>query len=152
MDDFESNLNTILVATFNHILKYEEQSLKKALRAPLTITEAHMLEAVGRLTGGGASVSKIASALNIAMPTVTVALKKLESKGFITKAPSDEDGRRMMVSLTDAGKKIERAHRLFHERMVRNLSRQFSGGEKEVLLKALVTLNEFFRVKVETGT
>ena len=32
MDDFMSQLNVLLVDTFNNILKYEESSLKKALK------------------------------------------------------------------------------------------------------------------------
>ena len=149
MDDFELNLNEILVDTFNYILKYEELSLKKALNVPLTISEAHMIEAVGKQENEEMTVSKIASLLNIAMPTATVAVKKLENKGFIKKIPCEKDGRRTIISLTDMGRKIERAHRLFHQKMARNISRQFADEEKEVLLKTIKTLSEFFRVKVE---
>ena len=139
----------MLVDTFNNILKYEETSLKAIMNIPITITEAHMIEAVGRQENEEATVSKIASLLNIAMPTATIAVKKLESKGFIKKAPCDTDGRCTIISLTDLGKKIDRAHRLFHEKMVRNISRQFLDSEKEVLLTAIDKLNEFFKAKVE---
>ncbi|MCL1851700.1 MAG: MarR family transcriptional regulator [Peptococcaceae bacterium] len=149
MDDFEKRLNHVLVDTFNHILKYEETSLRRILSVPVTIAEAHMLEAVAAQENQATTVSKIASLLKIATPTATVAIKKLENKGFITKAPCEQDGRRAIISLTDLGKQIERTHRLFHEKMARNISGQFAGPEKEILLKAITKLSEFFKEKVE---
>lgn len=148
MNDFEISLNDVLVDTFNQILKYEEMSLKKIISTPVTITEAHMIEAIGKQENKETTVSELASLLGIAMPTVTVAVKKLESKGFITKVPCATDGRRTIIGLTNTGRKIERIHHLFHTRMVRNISNQFPDDEKEVLLKAINTLNEFFREKV----
>jgi len=47
------------------------------------------------------------------------------------------------------GKRIERAHHLFHERMVKNISSQFLEAEKVILLQAVNKLREFFREKVE---
>ena len=148
MDAFELSLNHVLVDTFNNILKYEESSLKKILNVPVTITEAHMIEAVGRQENKETTVSELASLLSVAIPTATVAVKKLERKGFVKKIPCEKDGRRTIISLTEMGRKIEKVHRLFHEKMVRNISNQFLDVEKEVLLKAIKTLNEFFKIKV----
>jgi len=149
MDDFENSLNNVLVETFNSILKFEESSLKNIVSVPVTITEAHMIEVIGTLEKKEATVSEIASVLNVSMPTATVAVKKLESKGFITKVPCVKDGRRAIINLTELGKKIYKAHNLFHKRMVRNISRQFQETEKEVLYRAVTKLNEFFREKAE---
>ena len=148
MDDFELNLNDVLVDTFNYILKYEEMMLRKTLRVPVTVTEVHMIEAVGKQDDGEVTVSKLASSLGIALPTATVAVQKLESKGFITKIPCKTDGRRTIISLTDLGRKIEWGHRNFHKKMVMNISSQFVDTEKDILLKAVKTLNEFFKAKV----
>lgn len=149
MDDFEKELNNVLVDTFTYILKYEETSLKKALSVPITITEAHMIEAVGNQKDKEITVSKIASMLNIAMPTATVAIKKLESKGFISKVPCEKDGRCTIISLTGEGRRIEKIHRLFHEKMVRNISREFDNPEKDILLSVITKLSDFFKEKVE---
>ena len=149
MDAFEKNLNHVLVDTFNYILKYEEASLKKILNVSVTITEAHLIEAIGKQENKKTTVSKIASLLNISVPTATVAVKKLESKGFVIKVPCEEDGRRTIISLTDMGKKIEKIHHLFHEKMVKNISSQFPDSEKDILLKAITKLNEFFKEKIE---
>ena len=147
MNKFEESLNNILVDTFNFILKYEEMSLQKFLHVPVTITEAHMIDAMAKEEK--TTVSKLASLLEIAIPTATVAAKKMEKKGFIQKTPCEKDARRTILSLTETGQKIARGHRLFHEKMVRHISRQFEETEKDVLLRAVNTLSEFFKAKVE---
>jgi DNA-binding MarR family transcriptional regulator len=149
MNDFEKNLNDILVNTFNNILKYEETSLKKIADTPVTVAEAHMIESISKRQGNS-TVSDIAGDMGIALPTATVAVKKLENKGFVTKVPFSDDGRKFLISLTDKGIRADKAHSVFHRRMVRNISREFSDNEKEVLLIAMKKLNEFFREKTES--
>jgi len=148
MNTFETSLNSLLVDTFNYILRYEEIALKAILNSPVTVTEAHALEAVGKQSGG-VTVSEIAAALNIAFPTATVAVKKLEHKGFVTKSSCSEDARRFIVTLTDKGKWINKAHELFHRKMVNNISREFSDSEQDILLRAVQKLSAFFKEKVE---
>ena len=148
MNDFESSLNDMLVDTFNSILKFEEESLK-TLNEPVTISEAHIIEAVGKQPDKQSTVSKIAAVLNIAMPTATVAVKKLEQKGFLAKMPCQRDGRQTIITLTDLGKKIDRAHQFFHRKMARHVAKQFDEAERDVLLKAIQTLNEFFKARVD---
>lgn len=143
MNEFESNLNDILVNTFNSILKYEEFSLKKIAEISVTVGEVHMIEQIARREEGS-SVSDIAFDMDIALPTATVAVKKLERKGLITKSPYSADGRRFIISLTPLGERINRAHSLFHRRMVRNISREFNPEEQGVLLSAIKKLNKFF--------
>ena len=149
MDIFEKSLNDVLVDTFNLILKFEESSLKNLVSVPVTITEAHMIEAIGTQENEETTVSEIASMLSVSMPTATVAVKKLESKGFIRKSPCASDGRRTIISLTDMGKRINKAHSLFHRRMVKNISSQLRENEKDVLYRAVTKLSEFFKDKVE---
>ena len=146
--DFEESLNNVLVDTFNNILKFEELSLRGIAPIPVTIGEAHMIEAIGR-QGGATTASELSGRLGIALPTATVAVKKLERKGFVTKLPCSDDGRRNIISLTESGQRVDKAHRLFHKRMVRNISRNFLDSEKEILLSAIVKLDKFFKVKVE---
>jgi len=149
VDDFEKSLNHVLVDTFNLILKFEESSLRKIVSVPVTISEAHVIEAIGAQENEETTVSEISSLMGISMPTTTIAIKKLESKGFIKKVPCAKDGRRTIISLTEMGKKVNRAHNLFHRRMVKNISKQLMENEKEVLYGAVVKLSEFFKEKVE---
>jgi DNA-binding MarR family transcriptional regulator len=148
MTEFERSLNNVLVDTFNYILKYEEASLKSISSVPVTVTEAHILEAIGN-NGGSCTVSEIAATLGTAVSTATVAVKKLERKGLVSKVPCPQDGRRLNITLTDLGRKIDRAHGIFHTRMVRHISGGFTGEEKDVLLSAVKKLSAFFKEKIE---
>lgn len=148
MSDFEANLNDILVNTFNTILKFEESSLKTISDTPVTVTEVHMIESISKRSGNS-TVSDIAGDMGIALPTATVAVKKLENKGFVTRLPYSDDARRFIISLTDKGERVDRAHSIFHRKMVRDISKSFSGSEREVLLVAIKKLNEFFSEKAE---
>jgi DNA-binding MarR family transcriptional regulator len=148
VDNFEISLNNLLVDTFNNILKYEEKSLRTISNMRITVSEAHLIEAISRL-GGKTTVSEIAAALGIAVPTATVSVKRLGDKGFIQKVPCVKDARRTIVSLTELGAKMDRAHSVFHRKMVRDISSDFSESEKTVLLSAINKLSGFFKNKVE---
>ncbi|MCL2737090.1 MAG: MarR family winged helix-turn-helix transcriptional regulator [Propionibacteriaceae bacterium] len=150
MGDFESKLNDLLVDTFNTILKYESRSLSTVMGVPLTIGEAHMIDCIARLEDQ-ATVGQIAARMQLAMPTTTIAVKKLEQKGYVVKVPSDVDGRRVTVRLTEEGERIDRAHTIFHQRMVRNVASQFEPDQRDLLLTAIGQLNDFFQRQAKAG-
>ncbi len=147
MDEFERSLNSLLVDTFNSILKLEEIAIKALSGLQITIGEVHIIELVGK--SGRISAGDIASALGISPPSATVAVKKLIQKGFVIKTPCQADARRFFISLTALGQKIFNMHDGFHHKMVKNVSKGFSDAERDVLLTAVERLNEFFRKKVD---
>jgi DNA-binding MarR family transcriptional regulator len=143
VDQFETSLNELLMDTFDTILKYESQSLKRLVGDSITIAEAHMIAYIAG-QDGQATVSQIAADRRLAVPTITVAVKKLERKGYVVKVPWPHDGRRSYVRLTEEGERVNRAHSLLHQAMVRNISDHFQPQEKAVLLSAITKLNVFF--------
>lgn len=147
MDDFGEELNTILVDTFKSILKVEEVSLKNKGLKDLSISELHLLEAVGKNKDSGRTITDIAQELLITPPSVTIAINKLEKKGYVQKTKSAEDGRVVFVVLTRIGKKIDSVHRYFHEQMIRNVSKELSKEEKIVFIKGIKGINEYFKRK-----
>lgn len=148
MKEFDKELNTILVDTFKSILKVEEAALKRKELADLSINETHLLEAIGK-SNEGRTISDIAGELMITLPSVTVAINKLQQKGYVEKVKSPRDGRVVYVKLTRLGKKVDSVHRYFHEQMIRTISRQLDDEEKKVLYKGVKALNEFFNKMAE---
>ncbi|OQB25111.1 MAG: HTH-type transcriptional regulator Hpr [Firmicutes bacterium ADurb.Bin182] len=146
-DSFSVTLNELLVNTYRTVLRVEEQMIKNMNGIDLSINELHMLEFIGN-SEEGATISDIARVMDITLPSVTVAIKKLEKKGYIQKIKCKDDGRIVHVILTRTGKKIDAMHRYFHEQMIRNISKEIREDEKELLLKAMVNLNEFFKKKL----
>ena len=147
MDTFESGLNELLIRTFRDILKVEELILQRS--APrLSIGEVHMIEAVRKAGKEGLSVSEIAAGMDIAVPSATVAVKKMVRKGYITKEKSNEDGRAVNIRLTREGEKIYRLHRYIHLKLVRAAAQELSEEEKDTLLIGVRHLDEFFKQKM----
>lgn len=147
LNAFERELNEILVDTFRTILRVEEDALKETGVTDLSISEMHLLESVGKSGPEGRTISDIAQELSVTLPTVTVAINKLEKKGYVQKVKSGADARMVFVTLTRTGQKMDRVHRYFHEQMVRNISSEMDEEEKRILTMGVVKLNRFFKRK-----
>jgi DNA-binding MarR family transcriptional regulator len=148
MDVFSQKLNDILVDTFRSILKVEEQALKSTGKMDLSISEMHLIEAVGKNKETGRTISDIAQDLKITLSSVTIAINKLQKKGYVEKVKSAEDARMVFVNLTRMGQKMDSAHKFFHENMVRSVAKELSEDEKNAMLKGIVKLNDFFKKKL----
>ena len=133
MDAFAIALNEVLVDTYHNILRVEEKALKKSGRIHLSIKEMHLIEAV------------IADAMNITRPTATVAINKLEKRGYLEKKAGNEDGRTVRVTLTRSGKRIDHFHRLYHYNMVTKIAEGLTDTEKDSLFQGIRKLNEFLK-------
>jgi len=146
LDAFELELNELLVDTYRSVLKVEEDTLKST-KMDLSISELHLLEAVGKDGECGRTISELAQELDITLPSVTVAINKLLKKGYVKKQKSGEDARMVYVVLTRQGKKVDRAHRYFHRQMVRQVSSELTKQEKLTLAKGISKLDTFFKMK-----
>lgn len=144
MEPFSHELNELLVNTYREITRIEELALRGLSKNTLTISELHMLDVVGR---EGCTVTEIAQNMGISMPSATIAIKKLEKKGYVTKERDSGDARRVCIRLTTLGRKAEAAHRWFHRQMVHNVEKCFSPEDRELLLKVVSQMNDFFRQK-----
>jgi len=144
MESFERKLNNMLIQVYHNILRVEEAFLQSKHRLNLTIREMHLIECVGQDREKGKTVSEIAEFLKVAKPTVTVAVSKLEKKGYLQRSGSEEDGRVVRVTLTREGRKVYLYHEQYHMTMVRELEQAFDEEEKEILMRAIDKLNRFF--------
>ena len=88
MQTFSAMLNDMLVSVYDKILRVEEEFLQKGLGAGLTIREMHLIEYVGKAGKEGRTLSEIADMLDVARPSITVSVRKLEQKGYPIKSGS----------------------------------------------------------------
>ncbi len=140
-------INHLLVETFHEILKVEEQSLRLAAGAAVTVTELHTLDAIGN--GEPRTVSALAAAMRVTVSTMTIGINRLEKKGFVERVRESGDRRLVRVKLTDQGKKLAYIHRRFHRRMARAVVDRLDSQEVTVLCRAIENLKEFFRAESE---
>ena len=152
MQKFSEVLNEMLVTVYNKILRVEEDFLQKGLGAGLTIRELHMIEFIGKMGSEGRALSEIADFFDVARPSVTVSVKKLEQKGFLTRKGCDLDRRVIKVSLTRDGRKVFMLHMHFHLTMVKELEEGLCEEEKNVLVKVITKLDKFFEKNIEATT
>jgi len=144
-------LNELLVATYDSVNKVEVKTLKQTGAKNLSITEFHILESIGKNGDEGRTIGDIAQYLSVTMPTVTVAVSKLEKKGYVLKNKGKSDGRLVYITLTKLGKRMNTAHRYFHELIVRELCQIFSDDEINILIKSLDKLKSFFEKEIITS-
>ena len=150
MSLFEKELNDLLVQTYRSIGVMEEQMVCSSKHMNLSISEIHLLEAVGgdAVPEEGPTVSTVSERLGISLPSVTAAINKLVKKGYVEKNRSQVDGRVVHIKLTREGRRANTAHRYFHTRMVRAIANGLSPEEQSAMLKGMQKLNLFFNQNI----
>ena len=141
--DLTLKMTALLVGAYNGINKVEENALRRTGDDVISISEFHILECIGK--NNDCTIGDVARQLAVTLPTVTVAVNKLEKKGCVIKNKNERDGRIVNISLTKFGRCLNSAHRYFHESMVRELCKELKPEEIDVLIDALDKLNTFLQ-------
>lgn len=74
------------------------------LKTGLYAGQEKIIEALA--TGGPMTPGALARALDVRPPTITKTITRLEEQGFVARAASKEDGRQVLVQLTEAGRNV----------------------------------------------
>jgi len=138
--DYKKELTNFLLDSLNNILKYEEQS-PDSRPDDITLREMHVIEAVANHVTDGeyARASEIASALEIVPGTLSIALKSLERKGYLTRIADENDHRSVRISLTELGFKAKQIHEQFHLSVVEDVLKRLNPQDA-------ITLNETLKI------
>lgn len=145
MNSLYGTLNELLVKLFNDILQIEEQALKDDEFNDLSITEIHVIEAIGLIQER--NMSSVARDLDITIGTLTIAINNLLKKGYVNRTRSEEDRRIVLISLTEKGKEAYNHHSEFHDEMIKTTISRLSDDEMKVLISALENINGYFKEK-----
>ena len=141
-------LNTLLVDLFNDILKIEASVLKEGEFNDLSVTEMHIIEAIG--LDREMTMTEVARDLEITVGTLTTAINRLIKKEYVERRRIEEDRRVVLVNLTSKGEEVYKVHQVFHEEMICAMLSNFSDEEEQVLSKSLEKLNTFFEEKYKS--
>lgn len=136
-------INDVLVNLFNEIMDLEERALITPEYKDISVNDMHIIDAVG--IQEQKNMSSVARALGVTVGTLTTAMNNLVKKGYIYRTRSQKDRRVVLVSLSEKGEKAYYHHKDFHEKMVLAVLKDLNAEETEVLTKALVKLQKFFR-------
>jgi DNA-binding MarR family transcriptional regulator len=138
----EKTIDEILTRLFITTYKIEEKAIAEESNRMLSISELHVLREVGE--GEPRTITQVAQGLKISVSALTTAMNKLEAKGFVIRRRDEKDKRIVKLYLTDAGKEGFRIHEEFHKNMVNAAVAALSDNEKEILLKSLSKLDDWF--------
>jgi DNA-binding MarR family transcriptional regulator len=115
---------------------HEEGVIRTSEFANLTLTQIHYLDAI-RHFDTPPTVSKVAESLDIAKPTATNAIDRLENDGYVRKVPSADDRRVWYVHLTTKGLRISDLHDQIHQGYAENFERSLNKEELDILVVLL---------------
>ena len=149
VDQFQRTLNALLTEVYHYIIRIEEQTLRQSGKLQLSINEMHIIDCVGKGASEGLTIRELAEDLDITSPSVTVAVQKLESKGYVEKVACKRDGRAVRVLLTRAGKRVNGYHGYYHRMMTKALAEGMDEAEQQALLSAVKKLIAYFAESIE---
>jgi DNA-binding MarR family transcriptional regulator len=101
------------------------------------------LEVLGILKEGPLRITELTELEGVAQPTMTLLVRRLEDKGWVERDRLPDDGRVVMVRLTEAG---GAAHQRFHAEflaVVRADLQELSDPQLQALSAATETLSSF---------
>jgi DNA-binding MarR family transcriptional regulator len=100
-------------------------------------TEAEVL---GILSGGPRRITELAELEGLAQPTMTLLVKRLQGRGWVAREGLPEDGRVVMVSITEAGEAVFEGFRCQFRAALRTDLEGLSDEQLVELLAATDTL------------
>ena len=101
------------------------------------------MEVLGILTEGPRRITELTDLEGIAQPTMTLLVKRLQEKGWVTREGLPDDGRVVLVSLTEAGAAAQQRFRAQFLAAMRSDLQELSDQELQALSAATETLSSF---------
>ncbi len=105
----------------------------------LTPSQESALTLVGK--HGAATASALASAEGVRPQSMAATLAALDQHGLIRRSPDPEDGRRQLVTLTEAGReRIEDNRQVREEWLARAFEDRYTERERRTIIEALILM------------
>lgn len=130
---------------------YQAKRIREMLPAlPNGVTSSYIqyLDKIEMLEQQGirVKISDISDVLNIPRPGVTRTIKEMQSKGYLQKISSEEDGRVTYISVTPAGKKLSQT---YNERFFNELATLLTDISDEDAACAVHTIETMYQIMSE---
>ena len=130
--------DNVLIALRKIIQAIDMNSRKLVKRVGLTGPQLVILQEISNL--GEVTAGEVARAVSLSQATLTGILERMEKRGLLSRRRSEHDKRRVMVRITDSGKKVlDDAPPLMQEEFVDEFS-SLQEWEQNMILSSLQRL------------
>jgi DNA-binding MarR family transcriptional regulator len=130
----------------NHAI--ERASARMDVRLGVTAQQRLALRVMGR---GPISPGALARLLCVDASTVSVTLRRLESKGLVKRSASTTDRRQVLLSLTKKGRSLDRPDTASLEGALERTMQRLGTGETRVARRFLSTLTREIESHIDPG-
>jgi len=96
--------------------------------------------------GGRQRMSVLASQIEASAPLITQTVARLETRGWVDRQSSDDDGRGVYAQLTDEGERALRDAAGPHARLIQQLLTERLGADLDVVARALGAVADHLRM------
>ena len=109
----------------------------------LTINDFELLLRLDRAAPPGLRLGELNAAVRLTQPSLSRAVSRLESRGWLRRAGAVDDGRGVLASITTAGRDVLARAATVHAATIRELLLdRLTPGEQEILARALSRVAE----------
>ncbi len=141
-NDAREVLNELLVDMFNHILILEQKNLQEK-GVKLSMSEVHTLENIQK--SESKTMSDVAKLSLVTQGTLTVAVKRLQEKGYIIREQDQNDRRIIRLRLTNKARKCLKIHDEFHREMIDSFIEDLHVDQDQALINSLSKIMDYFK-------
>lgn len=138
-------INELMVNIFDDILTIEGKAIESNTFNDLTVTEMHVLEAIG--INKKKSMTEIATNLKVTVGTLTTSVNRLVKKGYVDRKRQESDKRIVRVFLTSKGKGAYMEHEKFHNEMIESMVTGLNIDNQLLLIQSLRQIKQFMEDK-----
>jgi DNA-binding MarR family transcriptional regulator len=114
--------------------------VKQVPTGDVSRTEVEVLAVLGE---GPRRITELAELEGLAQPTMTVLVRRLQTRGWVSRAAHPGDGRVVLVTITERGRKAVEAFRAEFLAALRSDLEGLSARELEALSRATQSLGSF---------
>ncbi|WP_433135430.1 MarR family winged helix-turn-helix transcriptional regulator [Actinomadura nitritigenes] len=132
VDAFDVDAFTAAIESFNRFY------IRIPMLEKLPFTTLSVLDTLA--AGGPVRMTELTRTEQVSQPGITQLVTRLERDGLVERRPDPDDGRAVLVHITEAGRRIWRSRRADRARHLAPLVERLSGEQRRALVDALPAL------------
>lgn len=138
--DQKKALREIAADVTRYILEQIDACKAEEMMSDISISMSTYLREIFQMNNP--TLSELAAHMRRSKPSVTIAIDKLESKGYVERVQADQDRRSFHIHLTEKGKRFNEINRSIEEKFDDKISSSLSDQE---ILQMVALIKKMFR-------